>query len=74
MNNPPSPPPHTHTHASPCQISFLFTGVRLRKYESVERAAQIQANEGRADTFLEITGRRSHVGYESMSRVLQEVR
>lgn len=37
----------------------------------MEGAAQIQANEGRTDTFLEIMERRkSHVGFRRRSRVL----
>lgn len=61
----------TQTRATSCQISFLFTAIRRRKYESVEGAAQIQANEGRTDTFLEIMERRkSHVGFRRRSRVL----
>ena len=62
----------TQTRATSCQISFLFTAIRWRKYESAEGAAQIQANEGRTDTFLEIVERRkSHVGFRRRSRVLR---
>lgn len=54
MNNTPSKPRQyltysrspSHTHGALCQNSFLFTAIRLRKYESVVAAVQIQANDG----------------------------
>lgn len=54
MNNTPSKPRQyltysrspSHTHGALCQNSFLFTAIRLRKYESVVGAVQIQANDG----------------------------
>lgn len=47
--------PLTHRHMLfHVKFHFCLQQSERTKYESVERAVQIQANEGRTDTFLEI--------------------